>query len=130
MEASTPWDEYRRFFEVVRELGCQVALKHFAEARGDDLRLLAMQPDYVKLSLQNVPQPGSAASTEHLDTIVRYAQSQGTKVVMESIETCEHLRQALKFRPDYLQGYFIGHPRVCVDTVSLEVREALQELQP
>ncbi len=125
---STPCSEYADFFQTLRSLGCQVALKHFVAGRGDDLKLLALEPDYVKISLKDLPANGATAHARCLQNIVRYAKLQGTKVIVEAIETEGHLRQALALGPDYLQGYYIGHPGPCVETVAPSIVELLQAL--
>jgi EAL domain-containing protein (putative c-di-GMP-specific phosphodiesterase class I)/GGDEF domain-containing protein len=112
---------------IIREYGAQLALDDFGDGRSS-LRLWAeLKPDYVKIDKYFAKD--IAAHPEKVQTITalkRIAETFGTQMVAEGIETTQELRVLRDLGIELGQGYLLGRPQADLAAVLLpEAKEVI-----
>ncbi len=112
--------------EIIRnaeEFGYLVAISGFATGAYDDLGMLTTCPAFVKLGRrisENIDK--DKGKQNKVRKLVKYAHTQGTRVVMEGIETKQEMEMAIQLEVDYLQGYYLGVPSKDLPGEKIEVK--------
>lgn len=96
----------------LRALGLRFAIDDFGDGHSS-LRLWAeLRPEIVKIDKYFVHQVSTeAVKVQTLKGIQRFAETFGTRLVAEGIETAEELRVIRDLGIDYGQGWFLGRPQ-------------------
>ena len=96
---------------AARTLGFKVAIKDFGTGKLNDLEFLTVEPHFIKISRKLTGKINKHAKNKKIvNKIVQYAHTQGTKVIMEGIETKKEMETSIQLGVDYLQGYYLGVP--------------------
>ena len=107
-----------------RSLGYRIAVGGFGAAHSSLERVLALQPDIVKLDGELIQAAGRSRSAEEsFARLVQRFQDSGIKVAVEGIESITQLNIARKNGAELLQGHFLtslealkaGHAHPCLD---------------
>lgn len=107
----------------------QIAIDDFGTGYSNYLTLLSSHPDLVKVSVEFIRGIDHDNHKKELfQSIVTFAKTFGTKVLAEGVETAEEFKTVLNLGVDYVQGYFVGRPRVTLDGISEKAIGALKEL--
>ncbi len=97
--------------EVKSRCNGHVVVDDFGAGHSDLKRVLALEPDIVKLDMALVrdidQEPDKQSYVEH---VIHTCRSLGARVVAEGIETEEELRTLMSLGADYGQGYFLARP--------------------
>jgi len=94
-----------------KKYGFRVAVASFVSGDFDDLGILATNPAFIKIGREITEMVlDDREQQEKIKRIIGYAHSQGTRVIMEGIETKKELEMAIRLNADYLQGFFLGSP--------------------
>jgi EAL domain-containing protein (putative c-di-GMP-specific phosphodiesterase class I) len=118
------------FAKHVRDMGASVALDDLG---GGNMHVGLLAPlqlvDFVKIDRSWViPALESDKHKETLDALVKFARRMGVRLVLEGIETADHLQLVVEYGADYYQGYIDGEPRIVEnmeDTHSKGLTEAI-----
>lgn len=96
---------------VLRAQGVQFALDDFGNGHSN-LRLWAeLRPELIKIDKYFISQaPTDAVKVQTLKGLMRFAETFGTTVVAEGIETAEEMRVVRDLGIELGQGYFLGRP--------------------
>ncbi|MEZ0232854.1 MAG: GGDEF domain-containing protein [Methylophilaceae bacterium] len=105
------YDMLRRATEHYRNMGFEIAMDDLGEGFSS-LRLWSeVQPDYVKIDKHFIRGINNdQVKFEFVRSIQHIAQSSGTKVIAEGIETQAELLVVKDLKIGYGQGYFLGYP--------------------
>jgi EAL domain-containing protein (putative c-di-GMP-specific phosphodiesterase class I) len=97
---------------VLRNQGIQLALDDFGNGHSN-LRLWAeLRPEIVKIDKYFVKDsPSDAVKVQMLRGLMRFAETFGTTMVAEGIETAEELKVVRDLGIELGQGYFLGRPQ-------------------
>jgi EAL domain-containing protein (putative c-di-GMP-specific phosphodiesterase class I) len=87
-----------------------VALDDVGAEEGSLALLSLLQPDVVKLDMSLLRQVPAGASVEVVGAVHAYAESTGSVILAEGIETTEQERLARALGASYGQGYLYGRP--------------------
>jgi len=91
---------------------CRTAIKHFGSGRGSELRLLALAPDFVKVSMRDLPRPLESAGRKYLQLLTAHAGiHEEITLIAEDIETEAEMQLAVDCGVDRLQGHYLARPR-------------------
>ncbi len=95
-----------------KKYGFLVSVSNFASGDFDDLGILATAPAFIKIGRATTAiMPDNRELQEKIRRIVGYAHSQGTRVILEGIETREELEIGIRLNIDFLQGFYLGSPK-------------------
>jgi EAL domain-containing protein (putative c-di-GMP-specific phosphodiesterase class I) len=97
--------------EVRARSGARIVVDDFGAGHSDLDRVLALQPDVVKLDMALVRGiDADSARQRQVANIIETCHRLGALVVCEGIETCAELRTVIELQSDYAQGYLLGRP--------------------
>lgn len=97
--------------EVKARCGARVVVDDFGAGYSDLERVLALNPDVVKLDMSLVRDIDQSDQKQaHVDHIIQTCQSLGAKVVAEGVETAAELEVMVGLGADFGQGYLLGRP--------------------
>jgi len=125
-QPTTNFDLMRTAMAHFRSLGFEVAIDDLGEGFSS-LRLWSeLHPEYVKLDMhftQGISQ--EPLKFEFVKAIQQIANSCGTRVIAEGVESAADLRLLRDLGVPYAQGYIIARPSADALSISLEARHAL-----
>ena len=116
---------------VLREQGIQLALDDFGNGHSN-LRLWAeLRPEIVKIEKYFVKDsPSNAVNVQVLRGLMRFAETFGTTMVAEGIETAEELKVVRDLGIELGQGYFLGRPQaVAAQVLSAPARAVINSAE-
>lgn len=101
-------DAVRRY----REAGIRIAIDDFGAGYSMLDRVLALEPDILKLDIQLFRQAasGNGNSGDFVKALALMAEKSGCWIIAEGVETEQELHFALECGARYVQGYLFAHP--------------------
>jgi len=115
--ATFDYEILRHATEHYRSMGFEIAIDDLGEGFSS-LRLWSeLKPDYVKIDKHFISGiHKDQVKLEFVRSIQQIAQSAGTKIVAEGIETQAELALVKELKIDYGQGYLLGRPELEMST--------------
>ncbi|MGF1696471.1 EAL domain-containing protein [Vibrio lamellibrachiae] len=107
------------FLEAIKKLshaGYQIAIDDFGACASTIERVKSLQPDIVKLDRDLLLEHMRGHSSRFMEGI-NVARSIGAKIIVEGIETQEHLDAMIKLDLDMFQGFFLATPQPILSRV-------------
>ncbi len=107
-----------------------VALDDYGSGYNNDLGLLNIKPDIVKLDRTIIANVDSDLSRQAVvDKIISFCKDQKIYVLAEGVETYPQMEYLLRAGVDFLQGYYISRPIPLPNFDSTEIKEKIVDLQ-
>ncbi|PSL50965.1 EAL domain-containing protein (putative c-di-GMP-specific phosphodiesterase class I) [Salsuginibacillus halophilus] len=104
-------EHLQKVFNVYKQYGVKVALDDLGSGYASEEVMQQLQPDYVKVDRDLVRDCDTdEVKQKRIESIVATAHQQGTKVLVEGIETHAELDTTKNAGVDYAQGFYIGRP--------------------
>lgn len=98
--------------DALRALGLQFALDDFGDGRSSLRQWAELRPEIVKIDKYFIRDIGQhAVKVQTVKGLIRLAETFGTRLVAEGIETEEELRVVRDLGVELGQGYFLGRPQ-------------------
>ncbi|AZN37128.1 EAL domain-containing protein [Iodobacter ciconiae] len=116
-ESTIPEGQISRLAQAIknyRARGYQIAVDDYGFLSSNLSRLLALSPEIVKLDrvvINQLSQEHPVQAQKFLCQFVNRLHDMGSQVVIEGINSAEHLRLARESGANMLQGYFLSEPR-------------------
>lgn len=129
---TTSVDDYSLFESIIRhyiQQGFRIALDDFGSGHSGLITLVAVTPHFMKIDRELISGIHRSSYKQNLvRAICEFADTVGSNVLAEGVETIEELRTAFKLGAQYAQGFYLGKP--CPEPWSLAdpVVSELQEL--
>lgn len=96
---------------AIKRWGAQLAIDDYGAGYSNDLVLLKISPNYIKIDMSIVKGIHQDIDRQKLITnIISYATERNIKTIAEGVETVEELEILIKFGIDFIQGYYVGMP--------------------
>ncbi len=96
---------------TMRELGAQIAIDDFGSGYSNELRILSIDPDMIKIDMEIIRNIHKNVDKQRLvSNIVSFCKSKGVRTIAEGVETAQELETAVWLGIDYVQGYFVAKP--------------------
>ncbi|MBD5559694.1 MAG: EAL domain-containing protein [Clostridia bacterium] len=115
---------------MLRELGMRIALDDFGEGFSNEQRIVAMQPNIVKIDIPLIQGVHDDTGKQKIITnLVSFCHARGIKVAAEGVETEADLETVIRMEMDYAQGLLLGEPRFGFEQLSEATRTLLLDLQ-
>ncbi|MDP3816931.1 EAL domain-containing protein [Pseudomonas sp.] len=100
-----------RVVERYREAGARIAIDDFGAGYSQLDRVLALQPDILKLDMRLFQQAARGGpSSEVVKALAQMAEKTGCWIIAEGVETEAELDFALECGARYVQGYLFARP--------------------
>jgi EAL domain-containing protein (putative c-di-GMP-specific phosphodiesterase class I) len=107
--------DYPRFRErlaAFRARGIRVAVDDAGSGFAGLGSIANLEPNFIKLDLSLISGIDASATKRHLvETMVRFANEQGAKVIAEGVERAEEYAEVQRLGVHLVQGFFVDHSR-------------------
>lgn len=105
----------------------QLAIDDYGTGYSNASNLIKYRPDYVKLDRSLIQEIDSRPNMQNLVSgIIEFIHDNGFEALAEGIETYEELKTIISLGADYIQGYYISHPKpVLVHEISEKIRKEI-----
>lgn len=115
---------------TIHELGIGIALDDFGEGYSNEMRIVAMQPNIVKIDIPLIHDiHADVKKQEIVQGLVSFCHARGIRVSAEGVENEADLTAVMKMGMDLGQGVLLGKPQQGFEDLSVQVREMLSELR-
>ncbi len=120
--------QFLKAIQYYRKMGFKVAIDDLGSGYNGLKLWSEVKPDYVKIDKHFITEIDKQADKyRFMQTILTLANSLGTKVIAEGVETESELRILEKLGVDYVQGYLLKRPSPIIDGVlDYQWQETLQ----
>ena len=99
----------QEFITYIKSKGVYVAIDDFGKGFSNFSRILAYEPDYIKIDGSLVRDiEHNSASKNMVETIVYFSKKQGIKTIAEYVENENIYKILCDIGVDYSQGYYFG----------------------
>lgn len=95
----------------LREFGAMIAIDDFGSGYSNELALLSLKPDIVKIDMgliRNIDK--DSRKFQIVENLTKYALHNGVKTLAEGVETPEELKIVKDLNIDYVQGFIFARP--------------------
>src|SRR6056297_55841 len=124
--------DYGHFEETIRnyvQQGFRIALDDFGSGHSGLITLAATTPHILKVDKELVRGIHRSSYKQNLvKSFSDFAETVGSFILLEGIETIDELRTAYRLRARYAQGYYLGHPAPQPQPLVPERQAVLNEL--
>ncbi|MCF7915730.1 MAG: EAL and GGDEF domain-containing protein [Spirochaetaceae bacterium] len=125
-------DDYPQFESTIRnyvQQGFRIALDDFGSGHSGLITLAASTPHILKIDKDLVRGIHRSSYKQNLvKSITDFAESVGSFILLEGIETTEELRTAYRLGARYAQGYYLGRPHPKPQLLSQDIKGSLKKL--
>ncbi len=105
-------EQARRFVDVLHGMGCQFGLDDFGSGVGSLARLKDLSIDYLKIDGAYTHDLGEETlNRQVVVAVTKMARAVGFRVIAEQVEEQEDFDALRDIGVDFIQGYFVNHPR-------------------
>ncbi|MGV8906102.1 MAG: EAL domain-containing protein [Acetobacterium sp.] len=113
-----------------RKNGMQIAVDDFGSGYSNELRILSLLPDIIKIDMELVQGIHSNVDKQNLvANLVEFCHKKGIKVVAEGIEEAADLAMVVQMGVDYAQGFYIGRPIFEFAKIDPKTKKEILDLQ-
>lgn len=110
--------------DFIRAHGMQVAIDDFGNGYSNELRVLNLMPDIIKIDMDMIQGIHKNEDKRNLvSNLVAFCHEKDVLVVAEGIEESADLRVVIDLGIDYAQGYYLAMP----DFALLDIPQAIKE---
>lgn len=121
-------DSYLEKERFLKRWGAQIAIDDFGSGYNQELRLLQLTMQYIKIDSRLIDGiAGDELRQELVQNIITFAHHHDIRVIAEGIETQADMRYLLHHGIDLLQGYYIGRPQYAVQDIAAKVKREIQK---
>ncbi|MCY0879385.1 MAG: EAL domain-containing protein [Firmicutes bacterium] len=104
-------DHWEQALALWRKTGAQVAIDDWGVGRKDPLRLIRLQPHWIKIDVALIQRVGEPDVDRLIELLVRYAHPT-THLIAEGIESADQLERLRQLGVRYGQGFALARPQV------------------
>ena len=116
--------------DFIKKNGIQIALDDFGSGYSNEIRILSLRPDIIKIDMEMIQGIHVNGDKQNLVVnLVEFCHSKGILVVAEGIETSADLITVIQLGVDYAQGFYLGRPAFEFSTINPEVQKEIRDLQ-
>lgn len=114
----------------IRKDGIQIALDDFGSGYSNEIRILSLLPDIIKIDMEMIQGIHNNVDKQNLvANLVSFCHNKGVKVVAEGIETSADLVTVIEMGVDYAQGYYLGRPAFDFSAINPELQKEIRDRQ-
>ncbi|WP_373482934.1 EAL domain-containing protein [Acetobacterium sp.] len=123
-------DNLSQKIENIRSSGMQIALDDFGSGYSNEIRILSLLPDIIKIDIEMIQGIHNNEDKQNLvANLVDFCHNKGVKVVAEGIEVATDLATVIEMGVDYAQGFYLGRPAFEFSAINPELRKEILDLQ-
>lgn len=109
-------DKVIKFINMVKSLGCKIAIEDFGSGFTSFYNLVSFRVDYLKLDASLIRNINTSEESQVIvRAIVSVAKEMNMKTVAEHVDSEDILRKIRYMGIDYAQGYYVGRPNLLLN---------------
>lgn len=106
-----------------------LALDDYGSGYNSEILLLSITPKYIKIDMSFVHNIDKDNDKQKIvENIVSYGHERGMQIIAEGVETIDEMKQVMKLKVDFLQGYLLGKPQMKPAPIPVEIVKLIQSL--
>lgn len=106
-----------------------LALDDYGSGYNSEILLLSITPKYIKIDMSFVHDIDKDNDKQKIvENIVSYGHERGMLIIAEGVETVDEMKQVIKLKVDFLQGYLLGKPQMKPAPIPQEIVKLIQSL--
>ncbi|MCH4286199.1 MULTISPECIES: GGDEF and EAL domain-containing protein [Bacillota] len=106
-----------------------LALDDYGSGYNSEILLLSITPKYIKIDMSFIHNIDKDNDKQKIvENIVSYGHEGGMLIIAEGVETVDEMKQVMKLKVDYLQGYLLGKPQMKSASIPNEIVKLIQSL--
>ena len=110
----------------LRKHNVLVALDDYGSGYSNEIRILGIRPDIVKVDMELVRGIHQSRDKQVLvSNLVKFCHEKGILVIAEGVEQAEELAELARLEMDYVQGYYLARPSFTFDEIPKEAKEEI-----
>lgn len=115
--------------QSVRGMGLPIAIDDFGSGYSNEMRILALEPDVVKIDMGIIRGIHADPNKQQLvANIVGFCKPKGISMVAEGVEDAEDLMEVTRQGIDYVQGYYTARPNFELKELAPDVVEFIKAM--
>ncbi len=123
--------QLERKVAYIHSSGMQLAIDDFGSGYSNEIRILSMQPDVVKLDIELIRGIHQSPDRQQLvANLISFCHPRGIKLIAEGVEEVEDLAEVIRLGVDFVQGYYTGRPAFQFAPLEERVQREILALQP
>ena len=127
-EDNTP-EKMKEKIRHIRQIGMEVALDDFGSGYSNELRIISINPKFLKIDMELVQGISESKDKSVLcKNLIDYCHDRGIRVIAEGVEVKEDLEQIMLMGCDYVQGYFMARPNYEIKDIEEEKKEIIRSI--
>ena len=129
LESASEESEFADTIAAFRErFSCLIAIDDYGCGYSNDMRLISLAPDIVKIDRFFIRDVHRNRDKQHLlANILSFCASKGIKALAEGVETFEELKKIISLGFRYVQGFYLAEPGFNLQTVDAEIIRRTRE---
>lgn len=122
-------EDTKKKVDSFRDFGSMIAIDDYGSGYSNDLALLIIEPEYLKIDMSIVRDIDKDFGKQQLvKNTIMYASKKKIRVIAEGVETYEELSKLISFGVDYIQGYYLSEPCMDLCDTPKDLKNKLVEL--
>lgn len=122
-------EETKKKMDAFREWGSLVAIDDYGSGYSNDLALLYIEPDFLKIDMSIVRNINKDVDKQQLvQNIIAYASKRNIKIIAEGVEDFDEMETLINFGVDYIQGYYLAKPNFEIIDLSEEAKHKMLDV--
>lgn len=127
-EDNTP-EKMRQKVSSLRDCGMQIAIDDFGRGYSNELKIVSINPDIVKIDMILVQDLHNDSDKRMLcATIISHCHSKNIKVIAEGIEKFEDLQSIISLDVDMVQGFYLMKPSFAIKTSAKDKQQEIIDI--
>lgn len=127
--AVNDFEDFEKIVRYYMSQGFHIAVDDFGSGHSGLITLVTVTPDFMKIDkeiIRGIDQ--SSYKQKLLQAVCRFADSVGSKVIAEGVETWDELKTVFRLGIRYVQGYLLGKPAPQPEPIPVGVVNELKGL--
>lgn len=110
----------------IKNSGMQIALDDFGSGYSNEIRILSLLPDIIKIDMEMIQGIHCNVDKQNLvANLVDFCRKKGVKVIAEGIEDAMDLATVIVMGVDYAQGFYLGQPEFEISAINPELQQEI-----
>ncbi len=121
--------EMQHKVEYIQNMGMQIALDDFGSGYSNELRILSINMNIVKIDMGMINGIHDSPDKQKLvSNVVSFCHPKGIQLVAEGVEDEKDLAELVRLDVDYVQGYYTAKPSFDILPISEERKDEILRL--
>lgn len=123
-------ESFSKKVNLIKNNGMQIALDDFGSGYSNEIRILSLLPDIIKIDMDMIQGIHNNLDKQNLvANLVDFCHKKGVKVAAEGIEGAMDLAAVIATGVDYAQGFYLGRPEFEISAINPKLQQEILDMQ-